>query len=465
MSTTSPITFAALVSAIQGQKWIVAGQRILVACSGGLDSVVMLYLLATAAKPGALGVIHLNHGLRSTESDADEQFVRTLARKLKLRFISKKLDPNAGKYPVKKGIEAWAREERYTFFISTLANEGFDLVATAHTADDQLETVLLNIYRGTGIWGLSGIVEKSAWVVRPLLHYRRTELLSVAREKGFKWREDRSNQDWRFTRNRLRLGWLSIASQTLLTQCLLKEQELQTALKRVKDLIKISYNKLEKQLFMAVNDRKILLELPPGTDYFSILWKALFDKAFQHVTGVKTGLGQRQFELVRKLAAQGQAGRELDLPNQCKVVRDRKRVCFMQSGADAWSAVALEPNGYSEQPFFSIQLERKSRPREQFTNTPAEVQYLPGSVGELGLRPWQSGDKMIPFGGKTPKLVSDLIRNSHVASHLKRWFPVLTTGREIIWVPGVKPSEAIRIKENEDTVIRIEVSFNKETFE
>lgn len=184
---------------------------VLIAVSGGSDSVTLLRALHHLARPGhtRLLVAHFNHQLRGQESDADERWVTELARSLNLEC-------HIGRGAVRDqaaldgdGIEAAARSQRYSFLIATAAATGARYVVTAHTADDQAETILHRIVRGTGIAGLSGIqrvrpLNEACSLVRPLLAFHRAELRAWLAELGQDFREDRSNLDRSYTRNRLR---------------------------------------------------------------------------------------------------------------------------------------------------------------------------------------------------------------------------------------------------------------------
>jgi len=204
---------------IRKQQSVRAGDRVIAAVSGGADSVALLHLLLELrAELGiVLSVAHVNHKLRAEESDADQRFVAELARRheLELHTCDAPVDASSA-----SGIEARARELRYAFFRRLAAEDGrgnwkttVTKIATAHTLDDQAETVLLRIFRGTGIRGLSGIHPRIAFedqgrsfgeVVRPLLGIRRAALLQFLHEHRQSWREDSSNRDISFLRNRVR---------------------------------------------------------------------------------------------------------------------------------------------------------------------------------------------------------------------------------------------------------------------
>jgi tRNA(Ile)-lysidine synthase len=191
-------------------RLIRAGERVVVACSGGVDSVVLadaVCALAASHLPDvSVTIAHLDHGLRE-DGVLDFELVKKLAEKLGVPFKGKRIE--LGKTHDTGGIEEKARNERYAFLAEVAEKCGADAVLTGHHADDQVETVLFRLLRGTGITGLAGIPETreiavGVRVVRPLLIFTRKEIAAYAGEKGLAFREDSTNLDTRFQRNRIR---------------------------------------------------------------------------------------------------------------------------------------------------------------------------------------------------------------------------------------------------------------------
>src|SRR5579863_10345306 len=183
-----------------------AGERIGVAVSGGADSVALLRLMLEVRETLGIvvSVVHFNHGLRGKASDADEQFVAELAKSHKLEFFVAHEDIGAKAKRERANLEDAGRRARIAFFDELVKNGRVSRVAVAHTADDQAETVLAHILRGTGLAGLGGIHPEKECVVRPLLGVRRAELRAYLRLKKQTWREDATNQDTTRTRARIR---------------------------------------------------------------------------------------------------------------------------------------------------------------------------------------------------------------------------------------------------------------------
>jgi tRNA(Ile)-lysidine synthetase-like protein len=192
---------------------ILPGQRVLVAVSGGGDSVGLLALFLSVVRPSlTLGVSHVHHNLRGEEADRDEAFVHDLAASLALPFFSLRLTGKPGKG---ESLEEWARVERYAALEALRTDSAYDWVATAHQVEDQAETLLLRIWRGTGLDGLAGILPASGRVVRPVLGFTRAELREASEACGLPFIEDASNADRRLVRNRVRLDALPALERAL----------------------------------------------------------------------------------------------------------------------------------------------------------------------------------------------------------------------------------------------------------
>lgn len=197
------LLIAALKRAGKRQGWYGESQKMVAAVSGGSDSVCMLWLLMKVMPAENLLVAHVNHGIRAEAAKRDEEFVGNLAREWKLAFTSVTFDVPRGK---NKGesIEEAGRRLRYGFLEECAERFGADWIAVGHTADDQVETILHNIFRGCGIRGLAGIPEKRGKIVRPVIEMRRLDLMEFLKARKIPWMTDDTNKDTSYLRNRIR---------------------------------------------------------------------------------------------------------------------------------------------------------------------------------------------------------------------------------------------------------------------
>lgn len=323
---------------LQTEGLLRAGQRVGVAVSGGGDSVALLMLLAELrAKLGiVLSAVHFNHKIRGKASDADEKFVAALAEKLGVTLHVGQADVAAEAKREKTNLEDTARRARYGFF-ERLAQQGVvDIVATAHTMDDQAETVLARILRGTGIPGLAGIHPVAGKVVRPLLDFRREELRDFLRARKQKWREDATNRDVTRVRARIRkklLPWLAMQFNPAVVEHLAalaaRAREQATFVEQLAAQI------LEKNVTLDGNNARIgIAELldPFGmrnSEAADVLRARVIQQIVERTRQRRGQLLAGHIESIVRLAKNGEPGKRLQMPGGIDVLRGKEALVFV----------------------------------------------------------------------------------------------------------------------------------------
>lgn len=433
---------------IRKRALIKAGDRVAVAVSGGADSVALLLLLLELR--GELGIVlsvaHVNHKLRGEESDEDERFVADLARRydLELRVRTAPVDRERG-----SGIEAAARVLRYDFF-QELARAGQDppirKIATAHTLDDQAETVLLRMFRGTGIRGLAGIHPRLVLadegrvfgeVVRPLLEVRRAELQEFLRARGQEWREDSSNRDPSFLRNRVRLTLLPV----------LKESFGDLAAENLADLAEIARAEEEHwvrghpEVGAAEGDLKVALlsELPLAAQR----------RLVRNWLETNAGSGSVSFRVIEDVLelAAGAAGRTLGLPGGLILRRTQRELRWETPGDREPSdyEYVLPVPGSVEVGELGVRIEAALADWEQVPESERQQVLDPGMVsGPVRIRNWRAGDRFWPANTRQPKKVKELLSDRHAVGIEKKLWPVIETGGELVWLRGFAAPVAVQ---------------------
>jgi len=317
--------------------WFRPGLKIGVAVSGGADSVALLRMLTEArAKLGiVVHAIHFNHKLRGRASDRDETFVAALAEMLSVAFRAGRTDV-AGKAKQEKiNLEDAARRARYEFFRQLTGEGVVDLVATAHTMDDQAETVLAHVLRGTGIAGLAGIHPVAGRVVRPLLGFRREDLRKYLRSKRQTWREDATNRDTARTRARMRKKLLPLLEEQFNPAVVEHLAALAERAREQASLVEqLASQVYQENVAMDGGAARIgLAELlhPLGTNNpatSNVLRAKLIQDIAERIRQRRGQILAEHIEAITRLARAGEPGKRLQLPGGIDVLRERETLVF-----------------------------------------------------------------------------------------------------------------------------------------
>jgi tRNA(Ile)-lysidine synthase len=468
---------------LQRHKLIHAGDRVGVAVSGGADSTALLrLLLELRAELGiVLSMVHLNHGLRGQESDDDEKFVSVLAHRDNLEFHCERVDARAYAKEKHLSLEAAGRALRYSYF-RRLIEQGFmDRIATAHTLDDQAETILFRIMRGAGTRGLAGIYPKLSMrspsasvrraeisIVRPVLEISRNELRTYLSEIGQSWREDSSNQDPHHARNRVRhelLPWLQKNLNPSVCETLAGTSEIARAEEAYWEQ---KIGELQPQIFSKQSsavDLNALCRLPLAMQRRLIraVGSALnIHLEFFHVEEI--------LKLAHDLSAHG----PLQLPAsnlQWNVRKHAGKLHFQPQE----SANPTTPNFQYSLPVPGTITVAELRSEFHATLIPADARkaYNPQHsenlldaqllASELQVRNWREGDRFWPAHKKIPRKVKQLLQERHVTGLERKSWPVIISRDEIVWMRGFAPPAHLALKHGSRAVKIQEIPFKKGT--
>ena len=461
-----------VLEAIKRHRMITPGDRVGVAVSGGADSVAMLRLLEELRAPLGVSVLvlHFHHGLRGAEADADQEFVEHLARERGLDFLVDRADVGAWAREHRRNLEDAARHLRYAFFRRVVSEGRATRVAVAHTADDQAETVLAHLLRGTGLTGLAGIYPVTEDVVRPLLEARRSELRLWLKSLGQPWREDSTNADTRRQRARLRIELLPQLERSFQPQVVARlgglahlareEETFWTALvdERFRALTVPRGRGIEDEIELGIDDLlKPLGALPAAV--CAALSRRLLRRIVQALAGDCRGLTAAHIEQVLRLARESTSGRRTMLPRGLVVEKSFDRLLFSGGGRSSSSpgtedatapsyeyAVELPERGATRVTIAAIHrqvcLKVVDWPLVQ-SDTKSSAEALDADLlhPPFLLRNWQPGDIYRPRGRRRARKVKFLFRESRIAARDRPAWPVLTSGGRLVWVPGLPVAE------------------------
>ena len=399
-----------------------SGSHILVALSGGLDSVVLATALAglRGAHNLTLTLAHVNHHLRD-DSGRDEAFCRRLAADLDLPLRVAHLKP--GSSP-RGSVEAWARVERYRALAKFARQSAADWIVTAHHADDQAETVLMRLAQGSGLLALAGIRPRRGNLLRPLLNQSRATLAKWARRTGLEWIEDPSNSDTRFLRNRLR--------HDILTKLAREQPDSRAALLVVADLagryerecataatalLTRASSGAEPSSGTALCRSEALLEA--SDDVLTIAVRRLLEDRL----GEAIFLSRYHWQSFRHFVRVGRTGKVFDLSNTVKALMDRDQVLFYRAELDCLPEPKPLQMGLNRWNLHQFQVGPR---HENATELPP-----------LMIRPRRPGDRS-RTGNSRHRLVSDLMTDARLNRLEKQRWPVLAgSNGELVWLPGL----------------------------
>lgn len=417
-----------------------AEKKILVALSGGLDSMVLTELLYQSGYN--ISLAHCNFGLRGNESQADEHFVLQYASSKKLPVFVQRFDTDQFAKDAGLSVQVAARELRYRWFEEIRQSHQLDFVVTAHQADDNLETFFINFSRGTGIEGLTGIPEKTKHIRRPLLVFSRQQLEQFASLKQIPWREDSSNASDKYLRNRIRHHLVPElkALQPQLNETFARTLSyLQQTQAMAEDASIMIYQRVaqqeEEQIVFKLDE---LLKLP---NYESYLYHWLREFGFTAWPDV--------FRLV-----QSETGRQVHSASHT-LLKDRNRLLLFPTMPSTDSSIHWINDGEKDVNFpvklsmTSVSAIGKTTNTTIFAN--ADLLEFP-----LELRRWRAGDVFCPLGmGLSSKKLSKFLKDEKVPLHQKENVWLLLSGGKVVWVIGMRQDERFRIQPTTTNILRI----------
>lgn len=418
-------------------------KKLIVATSGGMDSMVLVHLFQKFNLNFALA--HCNFQLRGAESDGDENFVKDYAKHNNITFFVTKFDTKNYSEENKLSTQVAARNLRYNWFNELLVSEKFDFVATAHHLDDQVETFLINFSRGTGLDGLTGIPSQNGNIIRPMLPFSRKEIENYVSENKLQWRDDSSNTSDKYLRNKIRHHVIPVfkeinesflqSFQNTLDHLNQEQSLVNDAVQMVYDIVvsedneqlKINisallqyenyraylYKWLNKYGFLAWNDVYNLIEAQSGKQIFSEKYILLKDRDFLILSKKET----TNFEeiIIHSITEKPNFPLKLTLCNQSDIFNQMKNVIFVEEN---------------------------------------KIQF------PLTIRKWKEGDYFYPSGMQGKKKVSKYFKDEKFTLFQKQDTWILESNNKIVWIIGHRADERFKVENTTQTIIQI--TYNNE---
>lgn len=424
------------------------GDTLVVALSGGADSAALLDLLSRLQGYHLhLVAAHLNHSLRGAESDADQEFCRLLAARYAIPFETRRIDVRRVAEDNRLNLEDAGRRARIELFDEIRIKYGATAVALAHHGDDQAETVLMRLLRGSGMTGLSGMAYRNArGYVRPLLDITRPDIEQYLRGRGLEWREDASNSDTVYLRNRIRHQLLPLLEEY--------NPDIRSTLVATASIIggdEALLAELTEQAFAGscrVGEGRVVCSVEELRTLNPALRRRVLRHAFKKQAGTLEEVTLRHINALSDLIDSPRPNSRLALPHGFFAVREYDGLMFAHADAAAPEAEfelqISEPGRYQLPNGGSITVEVTGA--APFANDADSACFDLGRIPfPWLLRTFRPGDRMTPFGMVGRKKVKDIFIDRKIPLSERRRIPLLFCGDDLIWIVGVCASELSRI--------------------
>jgi tRNA(Ile)-lysidine synthase len=436
-------------------------ETIVVGVSGGADSVGLLYILAELEEYNLKPIVsHINHGIRPEEGERDAEFVMRIAKKLNLPFELKEVNTPEFKKKLNLSLEEAARILRYKFFKEVLHKYGAQKITTAHTLDDQAETVLMRLIRGSGALGLAGIPPVSeGYIIRPLIETPRSEIEEYLRTKEIKWVEDSTNRARDFLRNRIRHELIPGLEEY--------NPRIREALSRTAGILRIEENFIRsgaknwlQYVFGSAGEDELVGNISRYKLIPEALRPAFLRMAIERLKGDLRKISFGHIDSIDELLFSEAPSGEISLPDGIVMAKgyDLFLITRRSELRREFSHTILSPGKWSF-PEFECEVEIKEveslliPQKSLFDATPnhGEDKFVGAfdvrSVEfPIGVRNFSPGDRFIPLGMKTPKKVKRFFIDGKIPRFLRSRIPIFFSGGEIMWIGGMRIDERFKLK-------------------
>jgi tRNA(Ile)-lysidine synthase len=418
--------------------------RILLAVSGGIDSVVMADLFVRAGY--ACTIAHCNFQLRGIDSDLDEAQVRTLARALDIPVLVKRFDVETAMSQGGTSLQMAARDLRYEWFEYLLTENSLDRVATAHNKNDAIETFFMNLSRGSGIRGLTGIPASRGKIIRPLLFASRQEIESYQKERMLEYREDSSNMETKYRRNKIRHDVLPVMEQINPSFF----EVMSGNMERLREVLEIYENSIEGVKGALFEERKGKISI--SVDELHKLYPL---RTWLYELFSPFGFTRLQCEGIEKIMAAGPGRQSISTTH--RLYKDRDRMILVPGASRNYDRFYLDgPDLPSSLPF----------PMDMEVLDRLELERIPEDPGTacldldmvqfpLIIRRWMHGDYFYPLGMEQSKKLSDFFVDEKIPVPEKEGAWIMASGKKIVWIMGYRIDHRFRITPSTKRVLML----------
>ncbi|MCB0484922.1 MAG: tRNA lysidine(34) synthetase TilS [Flavobacteriaceae bacterium] len=423
-------------------------KKLLIAISGGIDSVVLTHLFYELEY--SISLAHCNFRLRGKESDGDEAFVEDLAKKLDIPVFIKKFDTLQFASEEKLSVQLAARKLRYDWFNELLHQKQYDYLLTAHHADDAVETYLINLSRGTGLDGLTGIPKQNGKIIRPLLPFSREQIEKYAKEQNIDWREDSTNEETKYLRNKIRHKIIPILKE-LNPNFLNGFSKTQDNLQGIRVIADDRIEEVSKDVISESADKSVIQfnieKLKELSNPKAYLFEMLKKYGFTEWNDVENLLNTQSGKYVYS--------------NSHKLLKDRGFLLLSKIIDSISEAVFFieKDNLFLKTEKIALKITEIDKPISSLKALPSTSILIDKDLLKFPLivRKWKEGDYFYPFGMKGKKKISKYFKDQKISNFEKENSWLLCSENDIVWVVGQRSDDRFKITDKTKHIVQIEI--------
>lgn len=447
------------------------GDKIVVGVSGGPDSVCLLHILYKLRESMDLGLVavHVNHMLRGDESLEDEAFVENFCGRLNVELVSRRIDIKKLAKERKLSLEETGRIERYRLFKKVAESTGAKKIAVAHNKNDQAETVLMNIIRGTGLDGLKGMDYIRGRIIRPLLGIERAEIEDYCRIHSLNPRIDSSNLEDIYTRNRIRLDLIPYIDK-------LFNADIVNSITKMSDLIRDDNSFIEKKIDeicdkaeIKSNDREVILSFPALKECHIAAQRRIIRNSIKKVKGDIKGIATVHIDSIIDLIENGTTGSILHLPHDVRAEKsygilkiylqefEKEDIYFNKKVDIPGITVIDEINGKIEASLIEVSSDAFNMKDFTRISEKSQIQFFDYDRLREGiyLRNRRNGDVFKPLNSSGTKKLKEFFIDNKIPRETRNQIPLISKDKEIVWIIGYKISDKFKVTENTKTILKL----------
>jgi len=411
----------------------------------------------------SLSVAHVHHGLRGQSADEDEAFVRSVCKDGGVPFFFRKVDVPGFAASEKRSIEEAGRILRFRFFKELLDDPGFEKLALGHQADDQAETVLLNLIRGSGLRGARGILPANGPVIHPMLFATREEIETYNAFRCIEYRTDPSNSERLFRRNRIRQDILRPLKLEFGEAVVQKIGHFGETAAEALDFIEHEAVPAYEHTASRGPFGEILLDIFPLLSYFRTVQKAVLCRIFRELLGEDASLTAEEYRRILALAEKGRSGLRLKVSGVVHAVRSGSRLVFFKDLPVQAESIPVRPGAWIHvdgQSRIRVEIRQRTDLSQDLAHGHPFTEYMDCDRIRfpLSVRHYGPGDRFVPLGMKKPKKLKRFFIDEKIPNYLRNRIPILWDADGPVWIVGHRIDDRVKITRETKTILKTEAA-------